>query len=264
MTDNNQNIDIQIQKESGSSGKSKLIQYQDLVVGSRSLWFLIKFELIGLLFSRIPGSLGLVLRKMFYPMILGQVGHGVVFGMDVWFRHPKKIRIGAGTIIDDGALLDAKGSANEGITMGKSCYIGRGSVLSCKEGDILFGDFVNLSTWCNISSNSSIAIGDKTLLGPFTSLFATTHNFDDPEIAVLDQGWTSKGIKIGSNCWLGARVSVLDGVTIGDDTVVGTAALVTADLPDRVVAVGSPARVARERKPGDAKGSGQGGQSSDS
>ncbi|MDH5509006.1 MAG: acyltransferase [Nitrospinota bacterium] len=264
MTDNKQNIDIQIQKESGHSGKSKLAQYQDLVVGSRSLWFLIKFELIGLLFSRIPGALGLALRQVFYPMILGRVGRGVVFGADVWFRHPKKIRIGAGTIIDDGALLDAKGSANKGITLGENCYIGRASVLSCKEGDIVFGDYVNLSTWCNISSNSSITIGEKTLLGPFTSLFATTHNFDDPEIAVLDQGWTSKGIKIGANCWLGARVSVLDGVTIGDDTVVGTAALVTADLPDRVVAVGSPARVARAREPGGAKVPDRPAQSSDS
>ncbi|MDH4183116.1 MAG: acyltransferase [Nitrospinota bacterium] len=248
MTDQRKTIDIQIQKESGASGKSPLRQYQDLVVGSRSIWFLIKFELIGLLFSRIPGALGLATRKIFYPMILGEVGRGVVFGMDVWFRHPKKIRIGSGTIIDDGALLDAKGSANAGITLGKNCYIGRGSVLSCKEGDILFGDFVNLSTWCNISSNSSIAIGEKTLLGPYTSLFATAHNFDDPDTAVLDQGWTSQGITIGANCWLGARVSVLDGVKIGDATVVGTASMVNSDLPARVVAIGAPAKAVKERR----------------
>jgi acetyltransferase-like isoleucine patch superfamily enzyme len=247
MAEKEKSIDVQIQKESLESGKSPWRQYQDLVVGSRSLLFLLKFEVIGLLFSRIPGALGLVLRKIFYPMILGKVGRGVVFGMDVWFRHPMKIRIGAGTIIDDGALLDAKGSANRGIVLGRGCYVGRGSVLSCKEGDVVFGDYVNLSTWVNVSSNSSIIIGERTLLGPYASLFATSHNFGDPDKAALDQGWTSKGIKIGANCWLGARVSILDGVTIGDNTVVGAGAVVTADLPERVVAVGAPARVVKER-----------------
>ena len=242
-----QPLDIQIQKESLESGKSPLRAYQDLVVGSRSFWFLFKFEVIGLLFSRIPGALGIALRRLFYPMILGQAGRGVVFGMDVWFRHPMKVRIGDGVIVDDGAMLDAKGSANRGITLGKGCYIGRGSVLSCKEGDIEFGDFVNISTWCNISSNSSIIIGERTLLGPYTSMFATSHNFDDPDTAPLDQGWTSKGIKVGANCWLGARVSVLDGVAIGANTVVGTASVVTADLPEKAVAVGAPARVVKER-----------------
>ncbi len=242
-----QKIDIQIQRESGRTDKSKLRQYQDMVVGSRSFWFLLKFELVALLFSRVPGALGIFLRGVFYPFILGEVKPGVVFGVDVWFRHPLKIQIGSGSIIDDGVLLDAKGSDNRGIIVGDSCYIGRGSVLSCKEGDIVLGDRANVSTWCNISSNSKITIGEKTLLGPYVSLFATTHNFDETGKAILDQGWTSKGITIGQNCWLGARVSVLDGVTIGSNSVVGTGAVVNADLPANVVAVGAPAKPIKKR-----------------
>jgi len=240
-------IDIQIQRESDRADKSKLRQYQDLVIGSRSLWTLVKFELIQLLVSRIPGALGLFLRKLFYPAVLCRVGKGVVFGVDVWFRHPHKIRIGDGAIIDDGALIDAKGSANEGVTIGPNCYIGRGTILSCKEGDIVLGPSVNLSTWCNISSNSKIVIGEKTLLGPYAGVFATMHKFDEIGAAILDQGWTSEGVTIGPNCWLGSRVSVLDGVTVGANVVVGAGAVVTDDLPDNVIAVGVPAKVLKRR-----------------
>ncbi|MBI4667338.1 MAG: acyltransferase [Nitrospinae bacterium] len=241
-------LNIQIQHEYRGKGKSRLEQYQDLVVGSRSIWFLMKFELITLLFSRIPGALGLILRKIFYPFIVNKVGHGVVFGVDVSLRHPQKLTIGERAIIDDGVLLDAKGADNNGISLGANSYIGRGTVLSCKEGDIVIGDYANISTWCNISSNSKIIIGEKTLLGPYVSIFATRHNFDRLDEAILDQAWSSKGITLGANCWLGAKVTVLDGVTVGDNTVVGAGAVINADLPPNVVAVGMPARVVRERK----------------
>ncbi len=244
----NEKIDIQVQKETERSDKSKLRQYQDMVVGSRSIWFLIKFELVALFVSRIPGALGLLLRKIFYPMILAEVGSGVVFGTDCWFRHPGKIRIGADTIIDDGVLIDAKGSNNKGVLIGRGCYIGRGTVLSCKEGDIILGEAVNLSTWCNISSNSSIEIEEKTLLGPYASIFATEHNFDDPGIDILDQKWSSKGVTIKRNCWLGARVTVLDGVSVGANTIIGAGSVVNDDLPDDAIAVGSPAKTVKQRR----------------
>lgn len=244
----NDKINIQIQHEYGGKGKSRLEQYQDLILGTRSIWFLIKFELVILLFSRIPGALGIVLRKIFYPMIIGRVGRGVVFGMDVSLRHPLKIEIGDGSIIDDGVLLDAKGSANTGIIIGENCYVGRGTIFSCKEGDIIIKDYANISTYCNISSNSKITIGKKSLLGPYVSLFATRHNFDKVDEAILDQGWTSEGIEIADDCWIGAKVTVLDGVSIGESAVIGAGAVVTASLPQRVVAVGSPARVVKTRE----------------
>jgi acetyltransferase-like isoleucine patch superfamily enzyme len=240
-------LNIQIQHEYRGKGKSRLEQYQDLILGTRSIWFLIKFEAVITLFSRIPGALGIVLRKVFYPMILGKVGHGVVFGMDTSFRHPLKIEIGDRSIIDDGVLLDAKGGANTGIKIGANCYVGRGTILGCKEGDIIIGDYANISAYCYISSNSRISIGEKTLLGPYVSLFATMHNFDKVDEAILDQAWTSKGIQIASDCWLGAKVTVLDGVTIGQSAVIGAGALVMSDLPPRIVAVGTPAKVVKRR-----------------
>jgi acetyltransferase-like isoleucine patch superfamily enzyme len=236
---------VQIQHAAKRGGK--LAQYQELVVGSTSIWYLIKFELITLFITRIPGALGIVLRKFLYPTLFKKVGHGVVFGADVWFRHPGKIEIGAQSIIDDGVMLDAKGRENRGIVIGAGCYVGRGTVLSCKDGDITLGDGANLSTWCNVSSNSSIVIGKKTLMGPHSNIFATTHNFDDVTVPILDQGWSSVGVTVGDDCWLGSGVSVVDGVTIGSHTVVGSGSVVVKDLPEKVVAVGAPAKVVRER-----------------
>jgi acetyltransferase-like isoleucine patch superfamily enzyme len=73
------------------------------------------------------------------------------------------------------------------------------------------------------------------------------HRFDDPDLPVPWQGFTSKGpTSIGSNCWFGANCVVTSGVTVGDRCVVGANSVVTHDLPPRVMAMGSPARVVRE------------------
>ena len=84
--------------------RSSSEKYQDLVVGSRGFFRLIHFELVMLLSSWVPGALGLLLRKLFYPTLLGSCGRGVVFGLGVALRHPHKIHIGQGTVIDDNVL----------------------------------------------------------------------------------------------------------------------------------------------------------------
>ena len=116
------------------SDKSAFARYKALAVGSDSFWYLIKYELINLLFSWLPGALGLVLRKWTYPALLGKVGRGVVFGQGVVIRHGLKVSIGDNVILDDGAVLDAKGGTNNGIDIGDNTIISRNVVLSCKNG----------------------------------------------------------------------------------------------------------------------------------
>jgi acetyltransferase-like isoleucine patch superfamily enzyme len=74
-----------------------------------------------------------------------------------------------------------------------------------------------------------------------------SHRFDDPDLPVTWQGFTTKGpVRIGSNCWFGVNCVVTGGVTIGDRCVIGSNSVVTEDLPRGVIAAGSPARVIRE------------------
>jgi acetyltransferase-like isoleucine patch superfamily enzyme len=230
-----------------SPGKSALRKYQDLVVGSRSLGRLVVYEAVLLLASWVPGAVGLALRRLVYPLILGSVGRGVVFGHGVVLRHPHKIHIGDGAVVDDLVVLDAKGTSNRGITIGEGVFLGRGTILSCKDGDIVLGDRVNIGFHSEIFSGSRVEVGKDGLFAAYTYLVGGGHDYARVDVAVIDQSRTSRGITLGDNVWLGAGAIVLDGVRLGRSVVVGAGAVVTEDLPDAAVAAGVPARVVRTR-----------------
>lgn len=227
---------------------SPLAKYQDLVVGSRSLPRLLLYELVVTLTSWVPGALGLVLRRIAYPWVLGSCGRNVAFGQGVVLRHPAKIHVGDDVVVDDLVLLDAKGSANKGIRLGSGVFLGRGTILSCKDGDIDLGDHVNIGFHSEIFSGSSVTVGRYGLFAAYTYLVGGGHEFDRPDVPVIEQARSSRGIVLGDNVWLGTGAKVLDGVRVGRDVVVGAGAVVTEDLPDGVVAVGVPARAVRRRE----------------
>lgn len=229
------------------SGGSTLSRYQDLVVGGRGLGRLLLYEAVVTLTSWVPGALGLVLRRIGYRRLLGGMGRGVTFGQGVALRHPAKIHLGDHVIVDDLVLLDAKGTGNRGIRIGSHVFIGRGTILSCKNGDIELGDHVNIGFHSEIFSGSSVRVGRYGLFAAYTYLVGGGHEFERVGIPVVEQPRSSRGIELGDNVWLGTGAKVLDGVRIGSDVVVGAGALVTGDLPDGVVAAGVPARVVRNR-----------------
>jgi acetyltransferase-like isoleucine patch superfamily enzyme len=224
-------------------------KYSALIVGRPGVGALIKYEIIVLIAQSCPGALGLALRKALYPALLGRCGRNVVFGQNVVLRHPHKIAIGDDVVIDDNCLLDAKGDANAGITIGSGVFIGRNTILSCKNGDIAIGDGANIGFNCEIFSASRVSIGARTLLAAYTYLIGGDHDFSDRSVAVLDQTRQSAGIRVGEGVWLGAGAKVLDGVTIGDRAIVGAAAVVKDDVPPGATAVGIPARVIADGTP---------------
>ena len=195
-----------------------------------------------------PGALGLVLRSRLYPRLLGSCGRNVFFGSGVTLRHPHKIRIGQDVVIDDGCVLDAKGASNDGITIGDGVFIGRHSSVNTKDGDIVLEDGVNISAFCTVFSASQVRCGANTLVAGYSYIVGGGHDLAQTDIAIIDQARPSLGISIGPNCWIGAGVTVLDGVTVGRDVVIGANSVVTKDLADFAVAAGSPAAVLRVRE----------------
>jgi acetyltransferase-like isoleucine patch superfamily enzyme len=189
-----------------------------------------------------------VLRKTFYPSLLGRCGRNVVFGQNVVLRHPHKIHIGDNVVIDDNCLLDAKGSDNQGISIGSGVFIGRNTILSCKNGDIAIEDGANIGFNCELFSASRVRVGRDTLLAAYCYVIGGDHDFGDPDRPVLEQGRRSAGVDIGEGAWLGAGAKILDGVTIGNRAVVGAAAVVRDAVPEGAVAVGVPARVVGMRE----------------
>ena len=229
-------------QDGGAAGK-----YRDLVVGRPGLLALLHYELVILASSWVPGALGLVLRRLLYPTLLGACGRKPVFGQNVVLRQPHKIRLGDGVIVDDNCLLDAKGASNRGIDLGDGVFLGRNTILSCKNGDISLAEGVNLGFNCQIASGSTVRIGKDGLLAAYCYLIGGGHEWSDPSTPVQEQKAVSRGVTLGDNVWLGAGAKVLDGVSIGADCIVGAGAVVAEDLPDGSVAAGVPARVLRNR-----------------
>jgi acetyltransferase-like isoleucine patch superfamily enzyme len=228
----------QLSAPGGAGGK-----YSALIVGRPGVLALLKYEMVVMLAQWVPGALGLVLRKLMYPWLLGGCGRNVVFGQGVVLRHPHKIHIGDNVVIDDNCLLDAKGDANRGIRLGKGVFVGRNTILSCKNGDITLAEGVNIGFNCEIFSAGVVSVGAHTLLAAYSYLIGGDHDFSDPTVAVNAQPRKADGIAVGAGVWIGAGAKVLDGVTIGDRAIIGAGAVVRGPVPAGARAVGVPARV---------------------
>jgi acetyltransferase-like isoleucine patch superfamily enzyme len=235
------------QEQLFAGGQSARARYSALVIGRPGWGALLHYEAVQLLGQHLPGALGLALRKMFFPTLLARCGRNVVFGQNVVLRHPHKIRIGDNVAIDDNCLLDAKGSNNQGITIGSGVFIGRNSILSCKNGDIMLDDGANIGFNCEVFSASRVSIGRDTLLAAYCYVIGGDHDWSDPSVPVLTQGRRSEGVAIGAGAWLGAGAKILDGVSIGDRAIVGAGAVVREPVPEGGIAVGVPARVVGHR-----------------
>ncbi len=235
------------QEQLFAPGKSSRAKYAELVVGRPGLGALLKYELIVMFAQSWPGALGLVIRKALYPKLLGSCGRNVVFGQHVVLRHPHKIHIGSNVVIDDNCLVDAKGDTNSGIRIGDGVFVGRNTILSCKNGDIELADGANLGFNCEVFSASRVTIGKRVLMAAYTYVIGGDHDFSDPSKSVLDQTRTSAGVTIGDGVWLGAGAKILDGVTLGDGAVIGAGAVVRESVPANAIAVGIPARIVGSR-----------------
>ena len=110
--------------------------------------------------------------------------------------------------------------------------------------NITIEDDVYINFGCIILDCAEVTIGSHTLFGPNIGLYPVNHSTDAQER--INGGCYGKPIYIGKNVWLGGDVKVLAGVTIGDNTIIGTGSIVTKDIPSNVIAVGNPCKVIRE------------------
>jgi acetyltransferase-like isoleucine patch superfamily enzyme len=235
------------QEQLFAPGTSSRDKYAALIVGRPGLGALLTYELIVSIAQARAGAFGLALRKALYPILLGSCGRDVVFGQNVVLRHPHKIHIGSHVVVDDNCLLDAKGTQNRGIRIGDGVFIGRNTILSCKNGDIELADGANIGFNCELFSASRVTVGRDVLMAAYSYVIGGDHDFSDPAAPVLAQARTSAGVSIGDGAWLGAGAKILDGVQIGAHAVIGAGAVVRESVPAHAIAVGVPARVVSTR-----------------
>lgn len=127
--------------------------------------------------------------------------------------------------------------------IGENCYIEPPLHSNWGGHNVHFGNGVYANFNLTLVDDTHIYVGDYTMLGPNVTLATAGHPIYPP---LREKAYQYNiPVRIGKNCWLGAGVIVMPGVTIGDNTVIGAGSVVTKDIPANVVAVGNPCRVLR-------------------
>ena len=130
--------------------------------------------------------------------------------------------------------------------IGENCYIEPPFHANFGGHHCHFGKNVYVNYNLTAVDDTHIYVGDNTMIAPNVILASAAHPLDPEE---RRKGYQyNQPVHIGKNCWLGAGVIVVPGVSIGDDTVIGAGSVVTKDIPSSVVAVGNPCRVIKEVK----------------
>jgi acetyltransferase-like isoleucine patch superfamily enzyme len=130
---------------------------------------------------------------------------------------------------------------------GKHVYILGNCRLASPRG-ISIGDRVIVNHHTDLDGNGELIIGDNVIIGPYCLILTAQHEYRDTTIPIMDQPLRLGKVEIHNDVWIGAFVVVLPDVVIGKGVVIGANSVVTKDVPDYAVVVGSPAKVIKYRK----------------
>lgn len=204
--------------------------------------------LIMLAVGWIPLRLGYWIRQWIYPLVLRRMGQSVRFSTGIELVNPDLIDIGDGVTLDRDVRLRPMDETTT-VSLGNGVQIDRGTDLKVHygtSGAIRIGDRTIIGPYCFLSG-ASIHIGAQCLIAPQVGIFANNHEFSDPTRYIRQQGHSYKGVAIGDDCWIGTGAKILDGVHIGQGSVIGAGAVVSKSLPPYSIAVGVPAKVVGTR-----------------
>jgi acetyltransferase-like isoleucine patch superfamily enzyme len=175
----------------------------------------------------------------------------VSIGRSVILTSKNRIQFSKGASIGQYCTIDAIGK--NGIVIGSATSIGSFSLLKVSGTfvalgkGITIGSNVGIGEFAHIGGAGGVNIGDDTIIGSYFSVHPENHNFDDISIPIRLQGVTHKGIRVGKGCWIGAKVTLLDGSKVGDGCVIAAGAVVKGEFPDNCVIGGIPAKILKER-----------------
>lgn len=196
--------------------------------------------MLGVLFSRLLALMWGVIRMRKTSLIF--------ICPSATIKCSSKITCGKNLSIGKRCYIDAL--SEKGLVCGDNVSIGfftrielTGTLRNIGKG-LIIGNNVGLGTHgCFGSGMGLCEIGDDTIFGNYVSIHPENHIYDNPSIPIRLQGTTGKGVKIGKNCWIGSKVTILDGTIIGNNCVVAAGAVVKGEFPDGVVIGGVPAKV---------------------
>jgi acetyltransferase-like isoleucine patch superfamily enzyme len=134
------------------------------------------------------------------------------------------------------------------IRFGRFAWVGDGTKIRCHEGEVVIGAKTVLGQECTISAYRHIRIGEQCVIADRAMFIDFDHGVAEVERPIRVQGIYKRDTVVGSNVWVGYGACVLRGVRVGDNSVIGTNAVVTKDVPANAVVGGVPAKVLRMRE----------------
>lgn len=194
------------------------------------------------IFKYLRGSL-----KFFKPQYRILVGRNTVLRAKENFKF-----LGKNIHIDRDCYIDAV--SKNGIQFGNNVSIQKRVMIECTGSIKHLGKGLILGNNVGIGSNSflgcsgGIEIGDDTIFGNYVSVHSENHNYSNMATPIRLQGVNHRGIKIGKNCWIGAKVTILDGTILGDGCIVAAGAVLNGKIYEKNSIIGGvPAKVLKNR-----------------
>jgi acetyltransferase-like isoleucine patch superfamily enzyme len=161
-------------------------------------------------------------------------------------RFRGRLRTDGIAFVGPGAEIQIRRGAR--LVLGRWSWIGHGCKIRVHEGEVLVGAKTVLGQECTISAYQHVSIGRECILADRVMLIDFDHGVVDVERPIRLQGIYKRDVRVGHNVWVGYGACLLRGITVGDNAIVGTNAVVTRDVPDNAVVGGVPARVLRMRE----------------
>jgi acetyltransferase-like isoleucine patch superfamily enzyme len=134
------------------------------------------------------------------------------------------------------------------VRFGRFVWIGDGSKIRCHEGMVEIGEKTVIGQECTISAYQRVRIGEQCVIADRAMFIDFDHGVVEVDRPIRVQGIYKRDVEVGSNVWIGYGACILRGVRVGDNSIIGTNAVVTKDVPANAVVVGIPARVIRMRE----------------
>ena len=155
------------------------------------------------------------------------------------FKYEKGVRIDRGVriVITDGGKL----------FIGENTYVDRFTNFRINGGNLKISRNSYIGEFCYFASNTKVSIGEGALIASHVVIRDNQHRFSDTSIPIYLQGNDSEAVEIGDNVWIGTKASVLMGVVIGENTIIGAHALVNSNLEPDYICAGIPCKPLRKR-----------------
>lgn len=163
-----------------------------------------------------------------------------------WFKFAgKDIQVSPSTWIAKHSII--RNDCNGSVKIGNNCEIHDFSMILTYGGNIIIGDNCSLNSFSIIYGHGGVKIGSGVRIAAHTVIIPANHIPGTNEVPLYKSGIFTKGISIEDNVWIGASCQILDGISIGENSIIGAGSIVTKSIPANCTAFGNPAKVIKYR-----------------